>query len=127
MKDTNENIAIHTAAEAAAVAAKAAEVASNVARDVATKAADTAANVALIASKATENVSILVNDISYIKRDISEIKTKLEKQFVTVDQFTPVRNIAYGLVTIILFAVVGALVGLVLVPTARASLLSYIL
>jgi hypothetical protein len=56
---------------------------------------------------------ILKNDIEYIKKDVTEIKERLEGQFVSKDEFEPVKKIVYGLVGIILVAVVGALIALV--------------
>lgn len=58
-------------------------------------------------------LAIIANDISYIKRDVADIKTNVEHGYVTKDEFEPVRKLVYGLVGIILVAVVGALVGLV--------------
>lgn len=52
--------------------------------------------------------------LKYIQRDIAEINQKLDDKYVTKDQFSPVRNIVYGMVTIILTAVVVALVYLVI-------------
>lgn len=59
-------------------------------------------------------LAVMANDISYIKTDVAEIKSTVQHQYVTKDEFTPVRNIVYGLVTIILIAVTGAIVSLVL-------------
>lgn len=39
--------------------------------------------------------------------------TSMKSQYVTQDQFTPVRNVVYGLVGLILTTVIGALVHLV--------------
>ena len=53
-------------------------------------------------------------DLDYIKRDIGEIKERLNRQYVTQDQFDPIKRIVYGLVSIVLTAVVVAIVALVL-------------
>ena len=53
-------------------------------------------------------------DLDYIKRDIGEIKERLNRQYVTQDQFEPIKRIVYGLVSIVLTAVVVAIVALVL-------------
>ena len=61
-------------------------------------------------------VAIMANDIAYIKGDIAEIKIffkDMKLHFVSRDEFAPVRNVVYGMVGIILLAVVGALVALV--------------
>jgi hypothetical protein len=57
--------------------------------------------------------SILVVEMRYIRRDLDEIKIKLDGSYVTKEEFQPVKNIVYGLVALILVAVVGALVALV--------------
>lgn len=115
-KETKENeVAIKTAATAAAIAAEAATTAANVAKDVASKAAETAANVAILSTKSAESVLLVVNDIAYIKSDISEIKKKMENSYVTQDQFAPVRIIAFGLAGSILLAVIGAIARSILV------------
>jgi hypothetical protein len=53
-------------------------------------------------------------DISYIKADISNINSKLDDHYVTKDQFAPIQRLVYGLVGLILIAVVGAILALVL-------------
>jgi len=54
-------------------------------------------------------------DIKYIKAEITEIKQKLDCQYVTQMEFKPVKTIVYGLVSLILTGVVGALLALVIV------------
>jgi hypothetical protein len=46
-----------------------------------------------------------------------EIKVKLESEYVTQDEFEPVKKIVYGMVGVILLAVIGALITLVLRQT----------
>lgn len=62
----------------------------------------------------TTNVAVILSEMTSVKNDVREIKDRLEKDYVSQDQFTPVKNIAYGLVSTILLAVIGALVALVL-------------
>lgn len=64
--------------------------------------------------KRNENIGVIMNDLQYIKRDISEIKHKLEANYVTKEEFDPIKRIVYGMVSIILVAVVTAIVALVL-------------
>ena len=52
-------------------------------------------------------------DLAYIKRDIKEIKETLKADYVTKDEFSPIKSIVYGTVSVILLAVIGALVALV--------------
>jgi hypothetical protein len=47
-------------------------------------------------------------------RVVDEIKGKLEHNYVSQEEFKPVKTIVFGLVGVILMAVVGALVALVL-------------
>lgn len=49
-----------------------------------------------------------------IQEKVVNIETKLEKDYVTQDQFAPIRSIVYGLVSVILLTVVGALLALVI-------------
>lgn len=58
-------------------------------------------------------LDVIANDISYLKDDVREIKTQITSNYVTKDQFEPVRRLVYGVVGIILTAVVVALVALV--------------
>lgn len=53
-------------------------------------------------------------DIEYLKRDIREIKESLRQDLVHKDEFTPVRNVVYGMVGLILVSVIGAIVALVI-------------
>lgn len=62
----------------------------------------------------SEGYAVIANDISYIKRDIGDIKSKLENNYVSKDEFTPVRNIVYGLVGILGIATIGAILKLIL-------------
>lgn len=59
-------------------------------------------------------LAVMANDISYIKENIDRLSQKLDENFVTKVEFEPIRKIVYGLVTLILIAVVGALLTLVL-------------
>jgi hypothetical protein len=52
-------------------------------------------------------------ELRYIRRDLDDIKSKMDDSYVTKDEFAPVKNLVYGLVTLILTAVVGALIALV--------------
>lgn len=61
--------------------------------------------------------SDLSYDIQYIKRDITEIKQAIKdgkNDFVSRAEFAPIRQIVYGLVGLILTAVVGALLALII-------------
>lgn len=60
------------------------------------------------------DIRIILNDIQYIKDDVKEIKTSIQSNYVTKDQFDPVRRLVYGLVTVTLSSVVVAILALVL-------------
>lgn len=67
-------------------------------------------------TKTTDKVVLaeIKKDIEYIKSDVTEIKDKMNKDYVTQEEFKPIRNIVYGMVTMTLTAVVGALLTLIL-------------
>lgn len=53
--------------------------------------------------------------LEFIIRELDEIKAKLEKNYVTAEEFKPVKTIVYGMVSLILIAVVGSIIGLVVI------------
>ena len=58
-------------------------------------------------------LAVITNDLSYIKEKLNAVDEKVSKNYVTKDEFAPIKQIVYGLVSLILVAVVGALVALV--------------
>lgn len=52
--------------------------------------------------------------LDYIQRDINEIKQKLDDSYVTQDQFDPIKRVVYGLVSLVLVSVVGAIMVFIL-------------
>lgn len=52
-------------------------------------------------------------DIEYIKKTVEEIKRKQEQDYVTREEFEPIKRIVYGMVAIVLTSVFGGLVALV--------------
>lgn len=58
--------------------------------------------------------AVLQNDIAYIRADISDIKAALQSNYVTKDQFDPVKRIVYGVASLVMIALVGAFMTLVL-------------
>lgn len=61
----------------------------------------------------TPSLELISQDIGYIKRDVQEIKQKLEANYVTKDEFAPIKNIVYGMVVLVLTSFMGALTYLV--------------
>jgi len=55
-----------------------------------------------------EILAVLGSDVQYIKEDIRTIKTSLNQTYVTKNEFDPIKKVVYGLVGLILTAVVGA-------------------
>jgi len=54
-------------------------------------------------------------ELRYIRRDLDDIKAKLNSGYVSRDEFEPIKKIVYGLVSLILVGVVGALTSLIIV------------
>lgn len=61
----------------------------------------------------TTDVAVILNKVDYIQSEVRGIKTQLEGEYVTKDKFAPVERIVYGMVSVVLLAVIGALVALV--------------
>ena len=57
---------------------------------------------------------IVMTKLDYIQRDLVEIKVKLEKDYVTKDEFDPIKKVVYGLVSIMLAALIGSVLSLVI-------------
>jgi len=62
----------------------------------------------------TLDTNLLCKDIEYIKVEMRDIKDMLKDNFVTKDQFEPIKMIVYGLVGVILLSFIGAVVSLVI-------------
>lgn len=58
-------------------------------------------------------LAVLESNMSYIKEKLDDIDKKVSSGYVTKDEFEPIKKIVYGLVSLILTAVVGAIVALV--------------
>ena len=59
--------------------------------------------------------AIIAKDLEFIRSDITDIKNDIQRHFVTREEYEPVKRIVYGLVSLILTAVVVALIGLVII------------
>jgi len=53
--------------------------------------------------------------LEFIIKELDEIKEKLEKKYVTAEEFKPVKIVVYGMVALILTTVMGALIGLIII------------
>lgn len=65
-------------------------------------------------------IALMAQDVRYMreamadmKQDISDLKNELEGRYVTKESFEPIQKLVYGLVSVILIAVIGALVAIV--------------
>ena len=54
------------------------------------------------------------SDHAEILKKIEEIDEKLDRNFVPLNRYLPIEKIVYGLVTVILIAVIGGIVRLVI-------------
>lgn len=60
------------------------------------------------------SLALIKQDITYIKHNVRDIRGKLENEYITKESFDPVKRIVYGLVTLILIAVVMAILALII-------------
>lgn len=68
-------------------------------------------------SSLTTSTAVQAKEIEFIRAELKSINSKLDSlngMFVTQDQFTPVRNIVYGLVALIMTSFLGAVIALVI-------------
>ena len=56
---------------------------------------------------------VIDTKLNFIMQSVKDIKQDLEKNYVTRMEFDPVKKVIYGLIGIILVAVVGAVIALV--------------
>lgn len=75
----------------------------------------TQGNQAEIITKMAVDQAVILNKMTNVERRVESIEKKIDEDYVTQDQFAPVRTIVFGLVGLILTAVVGGLVGLVII------------
>ncbi len=59
-------------------------------------------------------LAVIQNDLTYIKEKMNAIDNKVSSGYVSKEEFEPIKKIVYGVVSLILIAVVGALVALVI-------------
>lgn len=60
------------------------------------------------------NMAVMANDIVYIRQTMKDVSDKLEKDYVTRDEFEPVRNVVYGMVGLILVGFLMAVIALII-------------
>ena len=60
------------------------------------------------------DIRLIAKDIEYIKIDMQDVKKALSSNYVTVDQFDPIKRLVYGTVGLILSSFILALAALFL-------------
>lgn len=58
-------------------------------------------------------LAVIQTDLTYIKEKLNAVDNKVSSHYVSKEEFDPIKKIVYGTVSLILIAVVGALVALV--------------
>ena len=58
-------------------------------------------------------IALIQQDISYMKDKLDSVDQKVSTHYVSREEFEPIKKIVYGMVGLILVAVVGALISLV--------------
>jgi len=91
-----------------------AKIATAVAQVVASTAKDLAVEVAKQSQLTMTTLALVGQDINFIKSEISEIKNNIDDKYVTRIEFTPIARTVYGMVSVILLAVIGAIMTLIL-------------
>ncbi len=69
----------------------------------------------------SNKLDVIANDITYIKRDVQnlvssihDVNDKMSIDYITKQEFEPVKRLVFGLVSLILIAVVVALLALII-------------
>lgn len=65
-----------------------------------------------VSAKDAVTLAVISSDVKYIQKDVAEINRKLELSYVTREELDPIKKIVYGLVSLVLVAVVGALLSI---------------
>ena len=63
----------------------------------------------------TKRIPLICKDIANINKSLDALHIKIDNTFVTKDQFSPIKNLVYGVVGLTLTAIVGAVLGLILI------------
>ena len=62
----------------------------------------------------SEKLTKLGVDMDYVKDGVREIKDTIKRDYITRNEFEPIKKIVYGLVSLILMGVVTAVLALVI-------------
>lgn len=66
-------------------------------------------------SRVASHIELSDSDFEYIKEDLKELK-QTALTHVSIDRYRPVERVVYGLIALVMIAVVTALVALVIQP-----------
>ena len=58
-------------------------------------------------------IALIQQDMGYVKDKLDSVDQKISLHYVSREEFEPIKKIVYGMVGLILVAVVGALLSLV--------------
>jgi len=53
-------------------------------------------------------------DIEYMTKELKNLEDLIAGHYVTKDEFEPIKKVVYGLISVILLAVIGAIMALVI-------------
>ena len=68
----------------------------------------------IIMSTKKLSLDVIYNDIAYIKDDVREIKEKMNADYITREEFEPIKKLVYGTIGLVLTAVAIAVINLVI-------------
>ena len=60
------------------------------------------------------SIAVIKNDLDHLCTDVREIKEMLEKKYVTKEEFDPIKKIVYGVVGLVLTAIMVGILALVI-------------
>jgi hypothetical protein len=58
-------------------------------------------------------LAVIASELKRVMQDVQEIKTTVQSNYVTREEFRPIRIFVYGLITICLLGIGTAVIGLV--------------
>lgn len=61
-----------------------------------------------------ERTNVLNTKINEVKGELHDLRAMIDNKYVSRDEFTPVKNIVYGMVSMLLAAILGAVVHIVI-------------
>lgn len=59
--------------------------------------------------------ALIRQDLEYIKDRVSKIDNQLEANYITRQEFAPIQKLVYGMVSLVLVTVFGALLAMVVI------------